>query len=821
MLLLVILATCLLAQLIRERSAYFELRMELKVDRDTSAELFYDSGPGFNRGDSHLIFIRASGEFQRLAFRISSRELRGLRFDPCDGECMAEIRNAEIISTAGRIELATNQFAAANEIESIKSNSSGLRVHTTSRALDPQLKVTAPFPMHAAAPLGAGRSAVLLIALVATVAALCLIVFQSGERPAEPMWSNAWLFPAVCTVIAITMSVARLNGSSSAMLARAVDGSSPSAGVLLGTAKSIRSDEWMVHTPWLLSQTQQPIPFPSHNLSVGDERAPLVCNLPVAHWSAFFRPELWPFFARLPFELAFAFFWNFKWWSLVCGSYTLLMLVARGRPAIAAAGALMLLWTSTIQWWFSSPTLMPDMIGLWCFAVAAAVGAIVHPHRFSRILLAAAFVFCALGFAFCCYPRFQVPLITLSVPLGWALLRDRNAARHWVAISAASLVILAGAALFFWQVRETVVRISGLVYPGQTFSTGGGAPWSSVAEGFLTLGMSEFHYPIKFDNVVAAASLVNPLPLLACLYVARFRRGARVDLVQFVLLAFGAFAFAFATIGIPAWLAKASLWSYVTTERTSVALAIVSTCALCRYLSSQNDLRRINGFLAAAGVAIFALVLVAANRNLGNFVTPIGVAAIGVYYSATAVVLAAGTRFAAIALTLFPLSFFHVMINPLSRGVPAYQASSLSGVMHDLHVQFPGTKWIVFGSFPHGSIVSGLLKTTGANVGSGVIAVPDRKMLHRLDRAGESAAVYSRYAAVNFLPGRPGSAAPVFHLQEKSIYSIELPLTDGWLRAAGVDGVLVLNAPALPVPDQWREIASVSTCRFWVRSPQQ
>jgi hypothetical protein len=659
-----------------------------------------------------------------------------------------------------------------------------------------------------------------LFALLATLIAFCFVVRRGMPEPPVTSWLNPWVFPAACSAVALALSVAGFNGSSSAQILAASDGVAPSCGVVLGQAKFIRSDEWIMHTPWLLSQAKQVHPFSSRNPSVGGKQSPLVCNLPVAHWSLCFRPEFWPFFSGLRAESAFAFFWNFKWWSLLCGSYALLLIVTRGDSLLSAGGALILFWTATVQWWFSSPTLMPDMLGLWCFALAAAFGAIVHERRWPRVLLSMTSAFCALGFLFCCYPPFQIPLLTLFAPLLLALVFDRPTVRHWTPIVAATGLVILGAAVFVWQLRDTLLTISRLVYPGQRFSTGGGVPWASMVYGFLTLGASELHYPKNFDNVVAASSFVNVLPLLACVYVARCRQREGRDVTQWVLLGFAAVTTLFAVCGFPRFLAKISLWSYVTTERVSIALALVGILAICRYLSLPARRQLIGlGWRTVLGAVVFGVVLVVANRELHNFVGPATLVSIWLFYSVAGWFLVARYRFACIAMILFPLAFLNAAINPLSRGIPAYNASKLSPLFNQLRREFPRNRWIVVGPNPQAESFSALLKAAGATVLSGIIAVPNQAMLDRLDPKHQNTMVYARYATLYFQPATDQAVEPVFELRGRTAYSVQLPLTEQWLRPAGIDGVIVLDAPNLPVPENYREVSNAFGCRVWVASP--
>jgi hypothetical protein len=463
--------------------------------------------------------------------------------------------------------------------------------------------------------------------------------------------------------------------------------------------------------------------------------------------------------------------------------------------------------------------LTPDMVGLWCFALAAGFGAVVHQKRWWRVVLSAAYAFCALGFLLCCYPPFQIPLLTLFAPLLVALVRDRDNVRRWTAFAVATGLVVVGGSVFVWQLRDTLLAMSALIYPGQRFSTGGGAPWTTIVDGFLTLGIAELHYPKNFDNVVAASSFLNALPLLACVHLARWRRSHGHDAVQSVLLAFAALTVLFAVCGIPRWLAKVSLWSYVTTERLSIPLAVVSVLAICRFLAPRvtSGHIRMRSWYVLMGAGAFGLVLVVANRELHDFVTPAALAAIWLFYSVAGVLLVVRLRFACVAMILCPLLFLNGAVNPLGRGIPAYQATSVSPVMAKLRKAFPQTHWIVIGMSVRAGSVSALFKAAGATVLSGVTMVPNQEMLDRLDPKHENASVYSRAAHVCFLPAAESAPAPVFELNQTTVYTVRLPLTDQWLRPAGIDGVVVLDAPDMAVPQHYFEVASVSGCRFWIR----
>lgn len=810
-------ATIALVCVLRARPAQFELRLEAKTDRPAVLQLYYDSGGGFAERDSVRLKLTDAKDFRWLTFRLTAQRLARLRLDPPSGESVLQIRAAELRTSKRRISIPLERFRPIANIDRIETASASVVVRTTPTAIDPQLGIDIAEVITADGDLNAPRRIIAFGVMVLLLAAVFGVVVTTTELRVRKSTGAMLLFPALCTLVAIVLSLSEINGSSSAALLDYFPDASADAGLLAGSARPVRSDEWLVHTPWLFSQARQSRPFSSQNASVGDQRAALVCNLPVAHWTMAFRPEFWPFLAHVRFETAFAIFWNLKWWLLLCGTYALLLTLIGGNPLLSASGALMLLFTSTVQWWFSTPTLMPDMIGLWAFAVASAFGAVAAPKQVQRAACAAAFVFCGIGFVCCCYPRFQVPLVTTAAPLFIAMVCGDAPRRRWLPFSLAAAVLVALTAIFFWQTRETLFAIRDLRYPGRVLSAGGEESWRSVLRGFLTLDVAEDDFPRGFANVVAASSFLNPLPLLVALQFFRWRAARSFDPVQITLLISGAAISLFAICGIPQWLASATLWSYVTSARVVVPLAVIAVLALCRELS-QPIQRLPRAQWLGAGAVVFAIALYATNRALGNYLPLVAVAASWIYFSVAGALIAARRTVAATFAILLPVIAFGAGVNPFNRGVPAYSAPAIVRVMNELAQKYRSARWVVLGGYPSGAVASSLFRTTGANVLSGTIAVPNRAFLHGLDPSGANADIYSRYAAVAIVPAPAGITAPRFTLNEPTVYTIELPLTQNWLRAAGIDGVVLREQPDAIVPSGFREIDGGNGWRFWIDS---
>jgi len=139
-------------------------------------------------------------------------------------------------------------------------------------------------------------------------------------------------------------------------------------GLILSSPKHLRVDEWAIWTPAMLSQARQNPPFPIENPSLGAGGAPLLMSVPVAYYTTFFRPQLWGFFV-FDFEHRFSFYWCTKVFGLLLAVAWALRQIGVRSYLLAIFGAIWVLFSSYVQWWFSSPGMLPEMITTWAICL--------------------------------------------------------------------------------------------------------------------------------------------------------------------------------------------------------------------------------------------------------------------------------------------------------------------------------------------------------------------------------------------------------------------------------------------------------------------
>ena len=203
------------------------------------------------------------------------------------------------------------------------------------------------------------------------------------------------MFPAAVVVVLMTFTAFGVSGSSSPLLATDA-GSSDS--VVFGLPRSIRSDEWIVHTPMVISQVENNLPRYG-DIGVGSHDMSILSDLPVFDWTIVFHPNHWAYLI-LPIDNAYA----FDWWSLAAilllGTYCFLFLIT-GSLRWSIIGALFLYGSPYFHWWYTSSAF--TSLGWMTFAISCMLIAVTSSWQ-RRLVFAGLASYSLVCFALVIYP---------------------------------------------------------------------------------------------------------------------------------------------------------------------------------------------------------------------------------------------------------------------------------------------------------------------------------------------------------------------------------------------------------------------------------
>ncbi len=541
----------------------------------------------------------------------------------------------------------------------------------------------------------------------------------------------------------------KLNGSSVGRWQRVLREPGPPSGLVLFEPKGIRIDEWNVTTPSMLSQARQSPPFPIENPSLGAGRSPLLMSVPVAYYTTLFRPQLWGFFL-FDFEHGFAFYWCGKVFGLLLASAWLLRQIGIKNRVVVAFGTIWIFFSSFVQWWFSSPTMLPEMIACWAMSMGFALRFFSRLSRWQLAFALVGFVFFGVNFVLCLYPSFQIPLLYLSIAVVTGIWLQRRLTGDWQIRQG---LIMLGAALgalvlilvpFWLSVHETLQIVAQTSYPGVDRSRGGGLSVFQLFSGVVGFFESEKRVPAGFSNICEASNFYPLwLAVVFVLVVAKYWKG-----IPFppLIIALVSAIFLFCIYGVtplPVWLARGTLLAFVSEPRLLLGIGLANVLLCCVFFDSYRKeiLTWPTRFVAAI---VFWLCLAAGLWKVNPFTDKTWVIGI-LIINALLIALffwehARGWFMAAFSALLM----FNGTINPVMLGLSPLLQAHIFHKIDQLRAVDPESGWIVYES----TTIPQMVKGTGARVLNGTKIVPDLELMHEFDPEDRARVTYNRYANI-------------------------------------------------------------------------
>lgn len=596
----------------------------------------------------------------------------------------------------------------------------------------------------------------------------------------------------IALVLFVALVCLRVSGSSIGLYSRIFTDGSSGSGVVLGVDRSIRSDEWLVQTPFYLAQAKAGFPLVNRNLSENGQNMILSYNAPVRDISVLAKPFNWGFLL-FGADVGLSWYWSLKLLLLFLLSYEMCVILTGNFRPLCALGAFWITFSPACQWWFM------QHVGDLLFYMQAMVVAFYYYLRFRdrllpRALLAAGFALAASGFALVLYPALQVPLAYLTllflvlIALDYREAAPANAPEGLrrrprlpladLLIAAGALALCAGILLHVFLIsKDAIFTTLNTVYPGRRVSTGGTEKFYDLSQ-FLSNVLLPYR-AIGYRNACEVSGFFNFLPAALAALVLLLRRRERRSLRYGIALsAYAVLSAGYMLFRIPEALAKATLLSYVPANRMGLACGLASmylTIWLGGVLIRRGGLGRRASLAVCAGATVFYAVSIAASpiwRYLGLYV-------LAVLFVLLAVLLFLFLRgrvlpFAVLMLALILVS--GAPVNPIATGTGAVYDNTLSAAVTRLQKTDAHAVWA------SGDMLSGaLLEADGVKTLSGTNFTPDLRQWAKLDPSGRYAGVYNRYAHISF---RPTRGKTTFLLIAPDQFQVNLAFAD--MRRLGI-----------------------------------
>ena len=536
------------------------------------------------------------------------------------------------------------------------------------------------------------------------------------------------------------------------------------SGIRLGEPRVWRSDEWGTLTPLCFRQQYNTLgAYNRYSQTLGSILTDnmLVYGQPSWDILTLFRPFYWGylFFGS---ERGLSWFWCSRLIVLFLSWFELGMLITDGQKKLSVMLSVCVSFAPFLQWWFAINGLVEMLIYGACFVLGSNY-LVSHAFNPRKIAVAVGMAVCAVGYVLTFYPTWMVPVAWGFVPLFlWVIIWkfNRKVLRRvdvmpWLlifVITAAGLTILA---VTSWDVITAELNS---VYPGN-------APSSSGGTGLWWM----MKYPISLVSRFSMNELIVENSSIICFAPAGFIlalwviiKEKKKDPLLILLLGMNLFLAWYYCVGIPKWLAKILLLSFVNSNRGPQVLGFLRLTLFARAVALKEKAPK--RWLAALAAVISSAVPMRLALGFTKY-EPGGLRyeyfdtaeKIVVVWAILAVVFYLLYRARKSKYTMAVLGVCTVVlassiwINPVAKGVPEITKSETMQQIRDLVKEDPKAIWLVVDmAYPATNIPA----MAGADCLNTTQTYPQKTRWEMLDKEGEYEDIYNRYCHIRASLGR-------------------------------------------------------------------
>ncbi|MBY0426314.1 MAG: hypothetical protein K2Q22_11805, partial [Cytophagales bacterium] len=529
------------------------------------------------------------------------------------------------------------------------------------------------------------------------------------------------------------------------------DGKSFKKHILWGSPRQIRSDEWLVTTPSMLSQYYHG--FPESNPTIGAKNSPLIMDQPVNNFTAFFRPIFWGFYF-LDFEQGYSFFWNVKVFGLLISTFLMLMLLTGNSVLLSITGGIWILLSSATQWWLSTP--LPEYVISLSLIFVGLVYIFYSNNKMIQILTAISLLPVGYSFATSLYPPWQIPTVyfLISILIGYVASNfDKEILLKHITLKISIIFVLLtafGVVLYltYLNLHDTIEIMVNTVYPGKRNLTGGGIEYfTNLFQGYYSWYFDDSKLPQKWGNISEASGFVMMFPIVLYVTMRDLILKNKINWLLTSLSAVIILCLVWILAGLPSFIAKTLLLNLIHPGRLLVMLGIPSIISVIILLSNINQGKITFGKTEKYGILGFLVVFLlihanTMNSNADGFFKTNQLITAGLYIIGLNALMLYNFKYNSLIFSILMVAFLgkNITINPAMKGLDPLMKNEILLSAKAIHDQDPKSKWMVFGNFT----LNNFLKAGGIDVIGGATYIPDFKILRTFDRQGIYDTIYNR-----------------------------------------------------------------------------
>ena len=366
----------------------------------------------------------------------------------------------------------------------------------------------------------------------------------------------------ISLIILIILVLGKFNGSSIGLWNKEVEPNNNINTTIIGTNREIRSDEWLVNTPYAVSQKYNDYNYTSK----------LPRGTKTDMFTTIFVPVKDILILSRPFNIGYlllgeerglSFYWYGRLIALLLVTFELMMLITNKKKLLSLAGAILITGSPLVSWFYSNYIVDLLISGELCLLLFNSY--LETKNNKLKVLYSIILGLSFSWFTLTIYPAWQVPLGYMYLAFAiWIFIKNykNNSIKDYLFLLIAILIYITMILRFYMLSKDTLDILMNTVYPGDRIITGGGAFIKHFIYPIsLFFGIADYHNPCEAAGVYS----LFPIPIVvSIIYLIKNKNKKdkdKTNILVLLLVIVSILLSLFTVIRIPEIFAKITLLS--------------------------------------------------------------------------------------------------------------------------------------------------------------------------------------------------------------------------------------------------------------------
>ncbi len=610
------------------------------------------------------------------------------------------------------------------------------------------------------------------------------------------------IYPLILIIVLFVLSFLHINGSSVGKYNEIISDNTKNSDLIFGSSRAIRSDEYLLGAPMLISQSINGEPTVNTDMGIESDLS-IQYGVPTSNIYTIFKPNTWGFFLSDNLEFAFSFYWWIRTILMLISTYLLFLVLTKKNIFLSIIGSLLFLTSPFLQWWMQPESITMISLGLVSFIMLIRSDTLIR-----KILSSLGLIYSIISFVLILYPPFQIPLAWVAIFVGIATILSRNYLENKkkVLIDGAFLVgcaLIVGIIIysFYTKNAEVIKLMTQTTYPGERFISAGQGNIYHLFNGFYNILMQRDINGAPYGNQCEASNFlllsIFMTPWIIYKNIQNWEAKKKIDWIMVGLCLATLLFTTWYLLPLPDFLSKYTGLSMVLPQRIFMGIGYTNILMLVMLFS--NKIYKVSSnkdvYIVITTIIITSLIYYLTGKSLytlnpqsfywPSFMSPLlKILGVTLFSGILIYLLSIQNKLFFYLLLVFGLCSV-VYINPLRKGLTILTDTTIATEIKTLNKN--DSQWIVYGDHR----LAQYALANGADVINGIHIYPQFDLWDNLDPNRKYIDVYNRFAHITFSSYETGEEYIVLTAMDS--VEVNIDICDTRLDALMIDYVLTNN----------------------------